>query len=129
MRKEVKDWIAQAEQDYQAAEYNFKGRLFSYATFLCQQSLEKALKALYIHEKKLKSPKSHSLIFLAKHTTLPKQFYSFLGELTPTFITTRYPDVAGDLPSEIYTSEYTSELMEKSKEVLEWIKKKLSVDS
>tara|TARA_R110002111_G_scaffold177181_1_gene243195 strand:+ start:4109 stop:4498 length:390 start_codon:yes stop_codon:yes gene_type:complete len=126
MRKEIEDWYKQAEQDFSDAEYSFKGARYSLAAFLCQQSVEKALKALFLFRKKIELPKSHSLIYFAEQTKVPKHFLSFLGELTPSFVTTRYPDVAGDLPSKLYSKENTEPIIKKSREVLEWIKKQLS---
>ncbi len=87
--------------------------------------VEKALKALFLYENKGLVPQSHSLIYLANNTTLPKKYYSFLRELTPKFVNTRYPDAASDLPYLLYDKENTKPIIEQSGEVLEWIQKKL----
>jgi HEPN domain-containing protein len=57
---------------------------------------------LFLHQNKGAVPQSHSLIYLATNTGLPEKFYSFLRELTPQFVDTRYPDASVDLPSRIY---------------------------
>jgi len=64
-------------------------------------------------------------MILTAQTFIPDQFYSFLKELTPKFVDTRYPDASVDLPSRIYDRENTKRIMDKSKEVLEWIKNRL----
>ena len=122
MRKEIQDWWNQAEDDFDGAEFNFGGGKYYIAAFLCQQSVEKALKALFLHQRKGEVPQSHSLIYLATNTAVPKRFYSFLRELTPKYVDTRYPDAAVDLPSRIYDRENTSNLLERSREVLQWVK-------
>lgn len=126
MRKEVQNWLDQATDDFDGAEFNFSGKKYYIAAFLCQQAVEKALKALFLSEKRGEIPQSHSLIYLATNTSVPKQFYSFLRELTPKYVDTRYPDAAVDLPSRIYDEENTGELLEKSRGVLQWIGKRLA---
>lgn len=125
MREEIKRWHEQSRRDFQAAENNFNSEDFYVAAFLCQQSVEKALKALFLLEKNGEVPQSHSLIYLAQNTSISKSFYPFLRELTPKFIDTRYPDASVDLPSNIYDEENTKKILEKSKEVLEWIEKRM----
>lgn len=115
----------QAVHDFEGAQYNFDGGKYYIAAFFCQQAVEKALKALFLYEKKGEVPQSHSLIYLATNTSVPEKFYSFLKELTPKFIDTRYPDASVDLPSHIYDEENTVRLLQKSKEVLEWIQQKM----
>ncbi len=125
MREEVKKWLEQSKLDLDGAEYNFSGRRYYISAFFCQQAVEKALKALFLHESKGAVPQSHSLIYLAKNTSISKKFHSFLRELTPTFVDTRYPDASVDLPSNIYDEENTYEILKNSKEVLEWIYQKI----
>ena len=125
MRDEIRRWLEQSEADFSGARYNFDGGKFYIAAFWCQQAVEKALKALFLYEKKGEVPQSHSLIYLATNTSMPEKFFSFLKELTPKFIDTRYPDASVDLPKNIYDEENTKRILEKSEEVLEWVKKKI----
>jgi len=125
MNEKISNWMKQSETDFIAAKYNFEGKMYYVCAFLCQQSVEKALKGLFLYEKKGLVPQSHSLIYLATNTSVPQKFYSFLKELTPKFIDTRYPDASVDLPSNIYDKENTLKLLKKSEEVLKWIKKSL----
>ena len=77
MRKEIENWLEQAEADFDGAEYNFEGGKYYIAAFLCQQAVEKALKALFLYEKKGEVPQSHSLIYLATNTSAPEKFFPF----------------------------------------------------
>ncbi|MFO8016824.1 MAG: HEPN domain-containing protein [Candidatus Woesearchaeota archaeon] len=125
MREEIKRWIEQSDSDMEGARFNFEGEKYYIAAFLCQQAVEKALKALFLYEKRGEVPQSHSLIYLASNTGVPKDFLSFLKELTPKFVDTRYPDASVDLPSNIYDEENTKRIIDKSEEVLKWIRKKM----
>ncbi len=125
MKEEIENWLKQAEYDFATAKDNFKIKRYSFASFLCQQATEKALKALFLYENKGLVPQSHSLIYLASNTTVPRKYYSFLRELTPKFVNTRYPDAASDLPYLLYDEENTRPIIEQSEEVLEWIQKRL----
>lgn len=125
MRQEIINWREQSNDDFDGALFNFNGKKYQITAFFCQQAVEKALKALFLYEKKGEVPQSHSLIYLATNTSVPKGFYSFLKELTPKFVDTRYPDASVDLPSRIYDEENTKRIVDKSSEVLEWIKKYL----
>jgi HEPN domain-containing protein len=125
MRKEVEQWIQQARDDFDGAEFNFNGGKYYMAAFWAQQAVEKALKALFLLERKGEVPQSHSLIYLATNTSCPEKFYSFLKELTPKFVDTRYPDASVDLPSRIYDKENTKRILDKCRGVLAWINQKM----
>jgi len=94
MRKEVKEWWKQALKDLDSAEKNLNIGEFYLTAFLCQQSVEKSLKALYIHKLKESPGATHSLIFLGKEVGIPEGYYSTLRRLSPDFVITRYPDAA-----------------------------------
>jgi HEPN domain-containing protein len=125
MRQEILNWWKQAEYDYDTALDNFKIKRYSFAAFLCQQAVEKALKALFLEENKGVMPQSHSLIYLASNTSLPHKYRGFLRDLTPKFVNTRYPDAASDLPYLIYDVDNTRPVVEGAGEVLKWIREKL----
>jgi HEPN domain-containing protein len=122
LRREIQNWIDQSNDDFDGALFNYEGGKYYIAAFLCQQAVEKALKALFLDEKKGEVPQSHSLIYLATNTSVPDKFLSFLRELTPKYVDTRYPDASVDLPSRIYDKENTKGILDKSGEVLAWIK-------
>jgi len=61
MREEVENWLKQSQADLRKAEILFNSREFDGAVFFCQQSVEKALKAVAI-AKLRESQKGHSII-------------------------------------------------------------------
>jgi HEPN domain-containing protein len=120
MKEEVKNWLKKAEEDLDAAKYNFEGAKLEVAAFLCQQAAEKALKALYI--KNFESLlKVHDLVLLSKKLDAPKQIVEICKTLTSFYIETRYPSF---LDAGVSEKEVISALKD-SQKVIEWIKEKL----
>lgn len=91
------------------------------AAFFCQQSAEKALKALYIERKRQSPGPGHSLVFLGRETGAPGPTLSFLRELNPEYVVSRYPDAANGLPHENYDDAIAARLIAGVEEVLRWI--------
>lgn len=125
MKEEIKNLIEQGEKDFEVAKKNFDIEEYYVSAFLCQQSIEKILKAYFAIKNGKSAGATHSLIYLAKETQIPKDFYDFLGSLTPEFITTRYPDVAGDAPYRLYHKEKIKVYLIKSEELIKWIKNQI----
>lgn len=121
MRKEVDQWWKQAKRDLQTAQNCRNSKDYYACAFFCQQSVEKALKALYIEKKRAAPSATYSLIYYATEVNAPSQFFTFLRRLTPEFVTTRYPDAAYGVPYELYDEAIAGDIIEKSREVIEWI--------
>ncbi len=124
LRNETKNWWMQAERDLKSAKNALKSKDYYLVAFLCQQAVEKSLKALILHGKREFSL-SHSLIYLGKSVGIPDAFHSFLRDLTPQYTITRYPNATGEVPFELYDEEIASHFLKKSEEVLQWIEKQL----
>jgi len=119
MRKETGSWLAQAKDDLDGAEFNFQGRRYSIAAFLCQQAIEKALKALLI-ETTASFPKIHDLTKLAKLSKAPANIVRLCSRVSPAYTASRYPDS----PKQ-YSKEDCEKLLAESKVILKWIEEKL----
>ena len=120
MKEEVKRWINKAEDDLRKAVDNFKIKNYDLTSFLCQQAVEKALKAILI-EKTGKFPKIHDLIKLGKLINIDEVLLKECEILNPVYIKTRYPDIN----NEKYTAKESKKDIEIAKKVLEWIKKNI----
>ncbi len=94
------------------------------SVFFSQQTTEKSLKSLYIKEKRT-SVKTHNLVFLARELDAPQNIINDCAELTPDYLTTRYPDAATGAPFESYTRESAERHLKMAKEVLQWVEMKL----
>lgn len=125
MRPEAENWWKQARKDLEAAHKNLGIEEYYLVAFLCQQAVEKGLKALYIVKRRQAPPQHHSLIFLGEEVKLPKMFYSFLRTINKEFVVSRYPDAAYGVPYELYDKTMVVTTLEKTEEVFTWIKSQL----
>ena len=125
MREEAKLWIKQALKDFEAAEKNLEIEEYYLVAFLAQQSVEKALKSLYIHKLSRFPGTTHSLLYLGRSVGVPKELEGILRKLTPDFVITRYPDVSQEVPYELYDENSAKDRINSAKKVLEWVEKEL----
>lgn len=94
MKVEAQNWILQAKEHFEDAEYMYAGHRYSMCVYCYHQSLEKVLKAVIIeHTDKLPS-KIHNLDQLARETGLKFSEINLedLAEITRHFWKARYPD-------------------------------------
>jgi len=124
MRKEIDYWFEQAKADMKSAADLLKTDNYYASVFFSQQAAEKSLKSLYIKEQRT-SIKTHNLVFLARELGAPESIINNCAELTPDYLTTRYPDAATGAPFESYTKESAERHLRMAKEVLQWVETKL----
>lgn len=120
-----KDWLNEAKRDLDAAENLGQAGFYAQACFLCQQGIEKALKANLLL-KTNKFPKIHSLIELARLAGVLDELRDHISELDTDYVATRYLDLAGMPTTEIYTrKEFLNRLKQARKAmemIVEWTK-------
>jgi HEPN domain-containing protein len=68
--KDVQAWLDASRYDLTTAKALLKSRRYVYVLFMCQQSLEKLLKALVTARTKEFPPRVHNLARLAELTNL-----------------------------------------------------------
>jgi len=124
MKKEIENWWKQAERDLHSAENNLSSGDYYVSAFMSQQAVEKALKALFIQEKK-ELIKTHSVSRMAKLLSVPLEILGKIELLEPVYQESRYPDMTEEIPAERFEEEDAKEFFEYAKEVLEWIRKNL----
>ncbi len=116
--EEAKDWIERAIKDFDTANYLFDGKKYEECSFYCQQSVEKALKAvLLIKTGELR--KVHDLFILGKEAKIPELQLNELKELSLAYVYSRYPDV----PKLKDIKNKSHNFLNTTKEVLEWAKR------
>ncbi|NSW83933.1 MAG: HEPN domain-containing protein [Syntrophothermus sp.] len=121
MDKQIQEWLNQSQYDLKTAEAMFKSQRNIYAVFMCHLALEKALKAVWVKTTGEIAPRTHNLLLLAKGLNLSTDQLQFLAEINTANIQTRYPE---NLEKAIqqYDNQLTSDWIQKSKEVILWIK-------
>lgn len=114
-------WLKQAERDLISARNSYKSKDYYVAALLCQQSVEKALKYLYIN-KNNKLIRTHDLVKLAREIKAPLNIIKCCSLINPIYIEVRYP-ADTDLPADKVNSTIALQLLNKSDEVLKWVQK------
>ena len=126
MSNKHEEWLKQADYDMDTADAMFNSSRYFYAVFMCHLSIEKALKGLYVKELNQVPPKTHNLLYLLTQiSNKPKPaIEKFITKLNTASVATRYPDELAKIQA-AYTADITADMITKSKEVLQWVKKQL----
>jgi len=124
MEKEISYWIEHAEYDLATEEAMLESGRYLYVTFMCQQAIEKLLKAIVIKFKSIAPPYSHNLRRLAEIAGIDKQMVddqiNLLDDLTPFCVAARYPAYKAKMAN-IATSEVSSHYLKQTKELFQWL--------
>ena len=129
MDEKVQYWIDLAEYDLKTSKILLKGGSYLYVGFMCHQSIEKMLKALFVFRKNEYPPYTHNLIYLAKksdiYDIITDDMKNVLDLLEPFHIEARYPKEKERVLRSL-TKERCSAIIRSTEDVAEWIKKRLS---
>lgn len=125
VEKEVKDWLEQAQADLKSAKALLDTGNFYASVTYSQQTAEKALKAAYIFVKKKLPPKTHDLVELARIVNAPSPILAEGEKLVATYLTSRYPGTAPEIPVKYYNKEKAVAHLTEAEEILLWVRKKI----
>lgn len=120
MEDETRRWLDKAEEDLENAQVLLDAERWGGASFYAQQTAEKALKALLI-ETEGKFPKTHDLVKLARACDAPEEIEAACADLSPAYMSQRYPDVENPVDEEDATR-----FLEEAQEVLDWVRDQIS---
>ena len=124
----VAHWLERANYDMETAKVMLDSARYLYVTYMCQQAIEKLLKAIVAKQNKENLP-IHNLNRLAETAELKNQLnkaqFEFLAELTPYCIEARYGDYKESL-SEIVNKEKAREVYNKTLEIFKWLSQKVN---
>ena len=128
MEPNVRYWIDLASYDFETAKAMLQTQRFLYVGFMCHQTCEKSLKALWEHKKKTMPPRTHNLRLLARELGVWDEMGSdhqeLLLTLEPLNVQARYPEDR-QLIEQTLTITVCTQLLENTKEWIKWIKNKL----
>ena len=124
---QIEYWLELAEYDLGIAKFLLDGGKYLYVGFMCQQVIEKALKAV-ISKTGVFPPKIHELPELAiladLIVSMDENQKQLLAKLTPLSIETRYPSDKEDVEQNL-NEQVCNEYLTQTQEMLKWIKEKL----
>lgn len=128
MNEKVKYWVEISDYDLETAQAMLDSKRFLYVGFMCHQSIEKILKAMFVFTFKETPPYIHNLAILAKKINteewIEPQFIDLIDNLDPLNIESRYPSYKEQL-SKSLTIEKCNYLINRTREFQAWIKMKL----
>jgi HEPN domain-containing protein len=126
--EKIKYWFELADYDYETAEAMLNSKRYLYVGFMCHQTIEKILKALFVKTIQEIPPKIHSLSILIKKIGIENEIYSqftlIIDKLEPLNIEARYPTYKDEL-TKLLTKDYCLEIINETRQLLTWIKMKL----
>lgn len=119
----VRYWLDNAEYDLKTAEIMDNTGRYAYTAFMCQQTAEKAIKALFLKIKNTEAPRSHNLSYLIGllELSLDEKFNSLLAELTTYYLEGRYPTYKEKI-TQLIKGDKSKELLSKTKEFYKWLR-------
>ena len=105
---------------------------YLYVVFMCQQSIEKLVKGLYVLHKGEESPRIHNIWnifnrvfdenkFTEDEKKDAEKYFLLFDELLAYYISERYPSYKEKMSQSI-TKEKATEILIKTKEVFSWLK-------
>ncbi|TET65882.1 MAG: HEPN domain-containing protein [Candidatus Aminicenantes bacterium] len=123
----VAHWVERSQYDLDTAKIMLDTGRYLYVAYMCQQAVEKILKALIAQLGKENFP-IHNLNRLAEIATISNELtseqFNFLAELTPYHIEARYGDYKESL-SEIINEKKAEQVYKKTREIHKWIYQKI----
>ena len=121
-------WFESAEYDLQTAKAMLETKRYLYVGFMCQQTIEKALKGIFVatHPEE-EPPYIHKLIRLANLCGITESFSDeqllLLDTLNPLNIEARYP-LHKSLLFQSLTPERCENLIQETEALFSWLKTK-----
>jgi HEPN domain-containing protein len=128
MDKIVEHWVERSKYDLDTAKAMLDTGRYLYVSYMCQQAIEKILKAIIAQQGKENFP-IHNLNRLAEISLIDSELnseqFNFLAELTPYNIEARYGDYKESL-SEIINDKKAQKVYERTLEIHEWLYQKIN---
>lgn len=128
MKPNTENWIDASDDDQDTAQHLFKKKKYLHCLFFCQQSIEKALKALYYEKHDKTPPRKHDLIALAEaadvFSELDDARKGLFVSLSQYYLESRYTEDRKELLKNC-TKAVAEDSLNKTGEVLPWLKDKL----
>ena len=126
--EKVQHWVNMSDYDMETADDLMLVKRYLYVGFMCHQAVEKIFKAAYAKMKDETPPFSHDLEYIALqggfYDRLSEEQKDFILELTPLNIKGRYSEYKGEI-AKMLTRDKCAEILQQTKEVVQWTKKTL----
>jgi HEPN domain-containing protein len=103
MQKSVQEWLGISEYDLETASAMLKAGRYLYVAFMCQQAIEKLLKAIYVYSKSKLPDRTHNLLYLIDilNIDIKNSDRELLSKLNQFYLESRYPGERLELANEM----------------------------
>ncbi len=127
--KVIKNWLMLAEYDIVSAEAMLQTGRYVYVTFMCQQSIEKTMKAFYVKECQQTPPYTHNLMrllgLLSCSEEITPEDRTFLERLNYYCLESRYSETVVEF-YETVTQQQALDIYTQTKRLYEWLLDRIS---
>jgi len=122
-KEKISYWVDSANYDLKSAEFMQNSCRYIYTAFLCQQAIEKYLKALHIRKHSKEAPRTHNLVYLTGLLELEvtDDRLQLLTDLTSYYIEGRYPTYK-QKGSKILNKKKAENILSETKRAIKWLK-------
>lgn len=126
MESSIQEWIQMSEYDLKTAEAMLETGRYLYVAFMCQQVIEKILKAIYCQKKNELPPRTHNLLYLADvlELNITDSVKTLLSMLNQFYLETRYPGEHGRVAEELDEIK-SRDYLDKTKDTWKCLRQKL----
>ncbi|MFH1678151.1 MAG: HEPN domain-containing protein [Candidatus Omnitrophota bacterium] len=126
MQKVIQEWVEISEYDLRTAEAMLNAGRYLYVFFMCQQAVEKILKALYVQRNNELPPRTHNLLYLVEvlEIGIQDKNLALFSQLNQFYFETRYPGDRIQLAREVDRNK-AREILKKTQGAWECLKQLL----
>lgn len=123
----VEIWLEKAREDLKTAKTLLKSSRYTWCAFICQQAIEKCLKAGYVKKIRKIPPYTHKLEFLCQLLELspPAEIIEIIIKIDKYYIATRYPSYKDSV--NISSRAVASEMFRETERVFKWLLRELEL--
>jgi len=127
-QKSIDNWLSLAEYDLATAQAMLQTKRLLYVAFMCQQAIEKILKAWYVKHRGTTPPYTHNLLRLIADMPwkddVDSRMLGTIETLNSCYLESRYTEDIEELAAAL-TETRVNEVLESTRELFGWIKLKL----
>ena len=122
------NWLSLAEYDLATAKAMLQTERYLHVAFMCQQAIEKVLKACYVRRRASTPPYTHNLLRLIKELTfegeMGDEMMEAIEDLNSYYIESRYTEDIEELTSQLTEAKATS-ILESTEGIFQWLNARL----
>jgi HEPN domain-containing protein len=123
--EQIQRWVERAQRDWDNAQRNAAVGVYDLAAFLCQQAVEKMLKAAHLAVRQAEAERTHDIAKLLKGLDAPAELAALAGDMTDDYFATRYPDALTPRPLEAYDQELGEDRLRRAEQIMAWARERI----